>query len=64
MPKYEYDYVCIVAGGFSGKLREDYRPVITQYAAEGWKLHSIVPMPLISGGQASTVDLIFERIIE
>lgn len=64
MYKYEYDYVSIPVGTMSGKLKEDFRVVIERYAANGWKLHSLVPMPLLAGGQASTLELIFERIKE
>lgn len=64
MYKYEYEYVTIPVGMMSGKLKEDFRQVIDRYAADGWKLHSIVPMPLLAGGQASVLELIFERIKE
>lgn len=64
MYKYEYDYVTIPVGMMSGKLKEDFRQVIERYAADGWKLHSLVPMPLLAGGQASVLELIFERIKE
>ncbi|WP_405106073.1 DUF4177 domain-containing protein [Paenibacillus sp. FSL K6-1217] len=64
MYKYEYDYVSIPVGMVSGKLKEDFRQVIERYAADGWKLHSVVPMPLLAGGQASVLELIFERIKE
>ncbi|MNC01119.1 hypothetical protein D3C75_484610 [compost metagenome] len=64
MYKYEYNYVSISVGIMSGKVKEDFKVVIDRYAADGWKLHSIVPMPLLAGGQASTLELIFERIKE
>ncbi|MEK3899814.1 MULTISPECIES: DUF4177 domain-containing protein [unclassified Paenibacillus] len=64
MSKYEYNYVSIAVGTISGKLKEDYKQVIDRYAADGWKLHSLVPMPFLAGGQASVLDLIFERIKE
>ncbi|AIQ27084.1 MULTISPECIES: DUF4177 domain-containing protein [Paenibacillus] len=64
MDKYEYNYVSISVGIMSGKVKEDFKVVIDRYAADGWKLHSIVPMPLLAGGQASTLELIFERIKE
>ncbi|MNE90317.1 hypothetical protein D3C80_1878180 [compost metagenome] len=64
MYKYEYNYVSISVGIMSGKVKEDFRAVIDRHAADGWKLHSIVPLPLLAGGQASTLELIFERIKE
>ncbi|AIQ14967.1 protein of unknown function [Paenibacillus sophorae] len=58
---YKYEFVSISVGTLSGKLKEDYRQVIEQHSARGWKLHSIVPMPVLAGGQVSTLELIFER---
>ncbi|GFN33564.1 DUF4177 domain-containing protein [Paenibacillus xylaniclasticus] len=57
---YKYDIVTIPMSPLKGTPKEDYRKVIDRYAAADWKLHSIVPMPSLAGGQMSALELIFE----
>ncbi|KAF0821041.1 MULTISPECIES: DUF4177 domain-containing protein [unclassified Cytobacillus] len=58
---YDYKFIKINVGAFSGKPKEDYEEIIIQQAQEGWRLHTFTPLPFASGGQALEIQLIFER---
>lgn len=58
---YEYAFVDIPVGTFSGTPKEDYEQVIHNYAKEGWRLKQILTPPFAAGGQALTMQLIFEK---
>lgn len=58
---YEYHFEKIKIGPFSGKPKVDYEEIIEKYAREGWRLHTFSPLPFAAYGQATEVQLIFER---
>ena len=58
---YKYKFVKVTINTFKGAANEDYQLIIQKHASEGWKLHSLFTPPMGSGGQASYIDLIFER---
>lgn len=58
---YEYEIVTVPAGAFSGKLKEDYKEIIHDFARRGWRLKQIIAPPFAAGGQALQMDIIFER---
>jgi len=61
---YEYKFVDISVGSFSNYPKEDYHEIIHEHARKGWKLHQILTPPFAAGGQAITMELIFERKVE
>jgi hypothetical protein len=61
---YEYKFVEIQVGAFSGKPKDDYREVIHQHAKDGWRLHQFVPLPFGAGRQSLSIELIFEKEIK
>lgn len=60
---YEYHFIKVNAGMLSGKIKEDYEQIISEQASKGWRLHTFTPLPFAAGGQALSVQLIFERKI-
>ncbi|WP_312099436.1 DUF4177 domain-containing protein [Niallia sp.] len=58
---YEYQFVSIPVGGFSGKPKKDYQAIVHEYAKAGWRLHSVLTPPFGNGGMAITMELIFEK---
>ncbi|MDQ0270951.1 DUF4177 domain-containing protein [Cytobacillus purgationiresistens] len=58
---YEYKFVDIPLGSFSGYPKEDYEEIVHEHARQGWKLHQILTPPFAASGQASSMELIFER---
>ncbi|TSI02294.1 DUF4177 domain-containing protein [Lysinibacillus sp. BW-2-10] len=58
---YDYKFVKIEVGPFSGKVKENYEEIIHEHAKEGWRLHTFAPLPFAGGGQAIALQLIFER---
>ncbi|MBT2759138.1 DUF4177 domain-containing protein [Mesobacillus foraminis] len=58
---YEYKFVKISVGAFSGSPKDDYQGIIHEHARQGWKLHQIFTPPLGAGGQAVSMELIFEK---
>lgn len=60
---YEYQFIKVNASTLSGKIKEDYEQIITEKASDGWRLHTFTPLPFAAGGQAISVQIIFERKI-
>ncbi len=60
---YEYEFVEVECKGGAVMLRqptEDYQAIITQHAAQGWRLVQMVSTKW-QGWQPYSFDLIFER---
>ena len=56
---YKYCYVeAKVAGIVKG---DDYRKIIDQYSADGWKFVTAIPKSNGAYGQIASIDLVFER---
>ena len=49
------------SGLFSGKAKKNYEEIIKDYARDGWRLHTFAPISSGAGGQALSIQLIFER---
>ncbi len=60
---YEYKFETIKMSPMTLKMDRDYEEIIRDYAANGWRLHTFAPLPLNLGGQASGIQLIFEKHI-
>lgn len=58
---YEYHFVKLNVNMFSGIVKEDYEQIILEQASKGWRLHTFSPLPFAAGGQATSIQLIFER---
>lgn len=58
---FEYKFELIPMSALSGKPKVDYEAVIEDYARNGWRLHTFAPLPVLHGGQALNIQLIFER---
>lgn len=60
---YEYKFVNVeLKTTFKGrKPTEDYRRIVEQHAAEGWRLLQIFAPPISGYGVADSFELIFER---
>lgn len=76
-PHYEYTVVRVLDNRNGSTNQEKLQSVLTEYAMEGWKLHSVITNEIgknisavsiggITGGTNATVDeiiLIFERMV-
>lgn len=76
-PHYEYTVARVLDNRNGSTNQEKLQSVLTEYAMEGWKLHSVITNEIgknisavsiggITGGTNATVDeiiLIFERIV-
>lgn len=60
---YENNFLKVNVGMLSGKVKEDYKQIILEQASKGWRLHTFSPLPFAAGGQALSIQLIFEREI-
>ena len=58
---YEYKFETIKINSFTLKMSQNYEEVIQDYAAKGWRLHTFEPLPFNGGGQATGIQLIFEK---
>lgn len=58
---YDYKFVQIQVGALTGKAKEDYEAIIREHAQEGWRLHTFAPLTVGAGGQATVIQIIFER---
>ena len=61
MFEYKFVEVELKSGMFSTKPKEDYRSVIESHAAMGWRLVQIFTPPFNYQGNASKMELIFEK---
>ncbi|WP_397538982.1 DUF4177 domain-containing protein [Rummeliibacillus pycnus] len=61
---YDYKFVEVHVGSFTGKPKEDYQAIIREHALEGWRLHTFQPLPFLAGGQALKIQLIFEKELQ
>lgn len=76
-PHYEYTVARVLDNRNGSTNQEKLQSVLTEYAMEGWKLHSVITNEIgknisavsiggITGGTNATVDeiiLIFERMV-
>ncbi|PLR94655.1 DUF4177 domain-containing protein [Bacillus sp. T33-2] len=60
---YEYKFVEVTIGSFSGNPKDDYQDIINEHARKGWRLHQIFTPPFGPNGQAYIMELIFEKKI-
>jgi len=58
---YEYKFETIKVNTFTLKMDRNFEEIIQEYAAKGWRLHTFTPLPYGAGGQASGIQLIFEK---
>jgi hypothetical protein len=58
---YEYKFETIKINAFTLKMDRNYEEVIQDYAAKGWRLHTFTTLPFNAGGQATGIQLIFEK---
>jgi len=60
---YEYQYIRIDFKRLSGNPKEDYREVINQQAAKGWRFVQLVAPDFVTSGVGvgTYYELIFER---
>jgi cobalamin biosynthesis Co2+ chelatase CbiK len=58
---YEYKYVSLKTGFWTGKPKEDYKKVIEENARQGWRFVQMVVF--VNHGTNSNYELIFERVI-
>lgn len=60
---FEYQFIRIDFKRLSGNPKEDYRDVITQQAADGWRFIQLVAPDFVTSGVGvgSYYELIFER---
>lgn len=61
---YEYKFETIKVSAISGSVKVDYEKIIQDYANKGWRLHTFTPLPFAAGGQALSIQLIFEKSID
>ncbi|WOV84780.1 DUF4177 domain-containing protein [Sporosarcina jeotgali] len=56
-----YTYkVVTIKSSWKGEPKEDEEQVINEHAAQGWRLHSIIPFSSTTGG-TTDLKLIFEK---
>ena len=60
---FEYKFETISVSVLKGTFKDNHKAIINSYATEGWRLHSLVPLPFAAGGQVQKVELIFEKEI-
>ena len=58
---YEYKFETIKINSFTLKMSQNYEEVIQDYAAKGWRLHTFTTLQFNAGGQATGIQLIFEK---
>mgnify|MGYP003441976258 CR=1 FL=1 len=58
---YEYKFETIKMSARTLIMDRDYEGIIQDYAAKGWRLHTFAPLPFHIGGQATGIQLIFEK---
>ena len=58
---YEYKFVKLDLGFFSGRPEQDYHEVVDRHAALGWRLVQIFDPSTGAYGSAKYFELIFER---
>ena len=58
---YEYKFERIKINTFTLKMDRNFEEIIQDYAEKGWRLHTFTPLPYSAGGQASGIQLIFEK---
>ncbi|WP_274854543.1 DUF4177 domain-containing protein [Bacillus methanolicus] len=58
---FDYKFVQVQIGALNGKPKENYEEIIKNYAKEGWRLHTFSPLPFAAGGQATSIQIIFEK---
>ena len=58
---YEYKFETIKINTFTLKMDRNYEEIIHDYATKGWRLHTFALLPYSAGGQASGIQLIFEK---
>lgn len=59
---YEYKFVKIgMKGTAAVKPKEDYRQIIQEHAAEGWRLVQVVTPPTGFNGAAEYFEIILEK---
>lgn len=61
---YRYTYVRVEGKVMKEPCFWDYRKVIDQYAAEGWRYVGYIPTAMALDGRVYNVDLIFEQKAE
>ncbi|UOQ49792.1 DUF4177 domain-containing protein [Gracilibacillus caseinilyticus] len=61
---YEYKFIKVKIGSLNGKPKENYEEIIKEQASEGWRLHTLAPLPFAAAGQANELELIFERLVQ
>ena len=69
MYKYEYVTVSAEMEGYLAKFNNvlslaDYRKIIDEKAAEGWRYVDHIPVHQYAHGQYGAIDLVFERDVE
>lgn len=57
---FEYDFVEIQFNMFS-KAKQDYRAIIAEKAALGWRLAHFTRLPSQESGNGEALEMIFER---
>lgn len=58
---YEYEEATVGNGGIRGC---NYRSIINQYAADGWRFVAAIPKRYGAQGQIITHELVFEKEID
>lgn len=62
--KKQYEYMVVkipIVGIAKKKPQRDYGEVINEYANDGWRLHTMCAPGTMGFGDASAVELVFER---
>ncbi|MFF5994119.1 DUF4177 domain-containing protein [Lysinibacillus sp. KU-BSD001] len=58
---YRYEIVNIEVGKMTGKIKADIDRTIHDYAKQGWRLHSCVPINNGASGMTGEIKVIFEK---
>ena len=61
---YEYSFVRLHLGFFSGRPKRDYRHIVEDYARRGWRLVQIFAPGTGAYGSSKYFELVFEREVD
>ena len=57
----QYEYVSVHIGKLFGTASKEYREIINNYAAKGWRYVGFLPKRQRAAGFLEIIDLVFER---
>lgn len=59
---YKYEYVTVDAKNkMFSTVFENHKAIIDQYAQNGWRFISVIPISTFGSGRINKIDLVFEK---